>query len=195
MNYSSMLAYMVVSAITPGPNNLICLYLGATSGVRGARKFLSGSMTGLFLKMLLCGLLNVLLARLVPVIMPYLKWFGAAYMLYLGFMMARSGFTKDAETDDSKRESTFMSGILLQCLNVKSWVASLSIYSVYIIPHTSSLISVPIASAVYLIIIIAASLIWCIFGQSIQKVYHKWKLPISILMGLSLVACAITALL
>ena len=193
MNISSMLVYMIVTAITPGPNNLMCLYLGATVRLKGARNFLFGSMTGLFVKMLLCGVLNVVLAELVPALVPYLKWIGAAYMLYLGFIMAREGFKKDDEAEDRKDGSTFMSGILLQCLNIKSWVSSLSIYSVYIVPYTTSLSAVVFASFAYLAFIIASSLIWCLFGQAIQKIYAKWKLPLSILMGLSLVFCAVTA--
>lgn len=185
---------MVVSAITPGPNNLMCLYLGAKSGVKGAKNFLFGSMTGLFVKMLLCGVLNLALAEWVPILVPYLKWVGAAYMVYLGFVMAKSGFTKDEESENNKQGESFMSGIFLQCLNVKSWVAALSIYSVYIIPYTTSLWAVLAASLSYLIIIILASLTWCVFGQAIHGIYQRWKLPISILMGLSLVLCAVTAI-
>ena len=70
MNISSMLVYMIVTAITPGPNNLMCLYLGATVRLKGARNFLFGSMTGLFVKMLLCGVLNVVLAELVEPVVP-----------------------------------------------------------------------------------------------------------------------------
>ena len=195
INYSSLLTYMVVSAITPGPNNLMCLYLGATVRLKGAKNFLFGSMTGLFVKMLLCGAVNVGLAELVPVLVPYLKWVGAAYMLYLGFMMAREGFQKDDTNDVKEGKSTFLSGILLQCLNVKSWVSSLSIYSVYVISYTTRFSAVLLASSAYLIIIIGCSLTWCLFGQAIKNIYAKWKLPISILMGLSLAFCAVTALL
>lgn len=195
MNYLSLLLYLSVSAITPGPNNLMCLYLGATVKLKGARKFMYGSFTGIFVKMLLCGALNVALAQLVPVIVPYLKWIGAAYMLYLGFVMAREGFKKDDESGEKSGDSTFMSGILLQCLNVKSWVSALSVYPVYVIPYTTSFIAVLFTSVLFLVLIIISSLIWCLFGQAIQNIYKRYKLPISILMGLSLAACAVTALL
>lgn len=195
MNYSSLLLYMVVASITPGPNNLMCLFLGATCGVKGARKFMMGSFTGFVVKMLLCGALNMALAQLVPVLVPYLKWIGAAYMLYLGFVMAREGFKKDEETDKKEGESTFMSGILLQCLNIKSWVSSLSVYPVYIIPYTTTFLAVLGTTGAFTVLIIISSFIWCLFGQAIQKLYKKYKLPISILMGLSLAFCAVTALL
>lgn len=195
MNLTSMLTYMAVTAITPGPNNLMCLFLGATVRLRGAKNFLLGSMTGLFTKTIICGMLNVALAETVPKLVPYLKWIGAAYMLYLAYVMAREGFRDDEDEGERKNNgSTFMSGIFLQCLNIKSWVSALSIFSVYVIPYTVSLTAIFGASVAYLAFIIISSLIWCLFGQAIQNLYNKWKKPISILMGLSLVFCAVTAL-
>ena len=194
INYAALLTYMGVTSVTPGPNNLTCLYLGATGPLRSARSFLAGSWTGLFVKALLCGALNVALAETVPALVPYLKWVGAAYMLYLGFVMAREGFRKDEEESPRAAASTFMGGIALQCLNVKSWVAALSIFSVYVIPHTTALSAIVLASAAFLLFVIVCSLAWFLFGRAIQRLYRRWKKPISLLMGASLVYCAITAL-
>ena len=135
MNIPAFLVYCAIMAVTPGPNNLMSLYLGASGGSRFWR-FFAGSMAGLFVKCALCGLLNVLLAEKIPALVPYLKWLGALYMLYLAFGMVRSGL-KPAADDQRSGEGSFQSGILLQVLNVKSWVAALSIFSVYIIPFTA----------------------------------------------------------
>jgi len=128
MNIPAFLIYCVVMAITPGPNNLMSLYLGAKGGIRYFIRFFCGSMTGLFVKCALCGLLNVILAEKIPALVPYLKWLGALYMLYLAFGMVRSGIKKE-QSESGSGEGTFRSGILLQVLNVKSWVAALSIFS------------------------------------------------------------------
>ena len=89
MNIPAFLVYCAIMAVTPGPNNLMSLYLGASGGSRFWR-FFAGSMAGLFVKCALCGLLNVLLAEKIPALVPYLKWLGALYMLYLAFGMVRS---------------------------------------------------------------------------------------------------------
>ena len=88
MNIPAFLVYCAIMAVTPGPNNLMSLYLGASGGSRFWR-FFAGSMAGLFVKCALCGLLNVLLAEKIPALVPYLKWLGALYMLYLAFGMVR----------------------------------------------------------------------------------------------------------
>ena len=83
MNYAPMLVYVLVACITPGPNNIMAMYLSAHYGFKGARKFMIGSSTGFTIKMLLCGGLNLVLAEAIPAAVPYVKWIGAAYMLYL----------------------------------------------------------------------------------------------------------------
>ena len=192
MNIPAFLVYCAVMAITPGPNNLMCLYLGAKGGVRYFAPFFGGSMTGLFVKCALCGLLNVLLAEKIPVLVPYLKWLGALYMLYLAFSMVQSGLKK--EEDDAKSgEGTFRSGILLQVLNVKSWVAALSIFSVYVIPFTTAVSAILLSAFTFAFFCAAASLLWCGFGTVIQKLYRRCRLPVSIVLAVTLVYCAWSA--
>ena len=192
MNIPAFLVYCVIMAITPGPNNLMSLYLGAKGGIRYFLKFFSGSMTGLFVKCALCGLLNVLLAEKIPALVPYLKWLGALYMLYLAFTMVRSGIKKEEDTSRSG-EGTFRSGILLQVLNVKSWVAALSIFSVYVIPFTTAVGTILLAAFTFTFFCAVASMIWCGFGAAIQKLYRRYRLPVSIVLAITLIYCAWSA--
>ena len=194
IDFSGMLLYLAVSAFTPGPNNLMCMYLGATYGLKGSRKFITASMASVFVKALLCGLLNVALASVIPAVVPVLKWVGAAYMLYLAWTMLKSGM-KGGQVGEKQGESTYSAGILLQILNMKSWVSAISLFSVYVVPYTTALWTVLAGAGTMLGLLIAASLSWCLFGRAIKNVYEKYRLPISILMALSLVYCAVTAVL
>lgn len=194
IDFSGMVLYLAVSAFTPGPNNLMCMYLGATYGLKGSRKFITASMASVFVKALLCGLLNVALAAVIPTVVPVLKWVGAAYMLYLAWTMLRSGMKGEAVAE-KKGESTYSAGILLQILNMKSWISALSVFSVYVVPYTTALWAVLVGSGTMLGLLILASLSWCLFGRAIKTVYENYRLPISILMALSLVYCAVTAVL
>ena len=194
IDFSGMLLYLAVSAFTPGPNNLMCMYLGATYGLKGSRKFITASMASVFVKALLCGLLNVALASVIPSVVPVLKWVGAAYMLYLAWTMLKSGM-KGGQVGEKQGESTYSAGILLQILNMKSWVSAISLFSVYVVPYTTALWAVLAGAGTMLGLLIAASLSWCLFGRAIKNVYEKYRLPISILMALSLVYCAVTAVL
>ena len=138
MNYAPLMLYIVITCITPGPNNIMCMYLGAHCGLRGARKFMTASIAMFFIKMLLCGILNVALADVLPEIVPYLKWLGAAYMLYLAIHILMDGFRKKQDNVDEAvqtGESGYKRGVLLQVFNVKSWMGGLSVFSIYVVPY------------------------------------------------------------
>ena len=194
MDTAALLLYLVVSSITPGPNNLMSLYLGANDGLRRSRRFLYGSTAGFAAKALICGLLNMALASAVPTAVPYLKWLGVAYMLYLAFCMLRGGFREEKTDGVRGGEATFAAGILLQVLNVKSWISCLSMYSVYVIGHTTApavMLAVALAATV---LIGGSALCWMCFGSAFQAVYRAHRRVFSVVLALSLVLCAITAL-
>ena len=195
MKYSALLIYLAIMCITPGPNNLTALYLGAEYGVRGAQRFIIESQTALFVKSLLCGLLYLALASVMPVLVPYLKWIGAAYMLYLAWNMIKSGFSSPAsDTAEERHTGAYPSGILLQCLNFKSWIVCLSFYSVYVMPYTQKIGVIVLVSAVFAGLALAATYIWCVSGKMLDRVYRRYRKPCSVILALSLVYCAVTAL-
>lgn len=194
IDFAAMGLYLAATSFTPGPNNLMCMYLGAHYGLKGSRRFIFGSMSAVFVKALLCGLLNVVLARFIPMVVPVLKWVGAAYMLYLAWTMLKSGLQK-GETAEKQGEATCSAGVLLQVLNMKSWISALSLFSVYVVPHTTALWAILAAACLMLALLILASLSWCLFGRAIKSVYERYRLSISAVMALSLVYCAVTALL
>lgn len=195
MDFTSMTVYLAVLSITPGPNNLMTMYLCANHGIKKARKFMLASMASYFVKMLLCGLLNVALAEAIPAAVPYLKWVGAAYMLYLAVHIFMDGFKNVPQQNASvSGESTYKSGILLQLLNIKSWVGGLTLYSIYVVPYTTSTLDVLTATLISSAAMIVSSLLWAVFGTAIRQVYNRHKKVCSTIMALSLVWCAVTAL-
>ena len=191
----ALILYLWIQSITPGPNNLTCLYLGAKYGFRGTWKFMTASMLALLVKTLLCGILNMLLAKYIPALVNWLKWFGAAYMVYLGWCMAKSGWEDDTHLTGQQTESSYRAGIMLQLLNIKSWIASLSMFAVYIIPVNPSAFTIVWTSVMFFVIALICSIIWALFGSALRKLIAKYKKPFGIIMGLSLLYCAITAVL
>lgn len=193
MDIAAMLLYLTVSSITPGPNNLMSLYLGANYGLRASRRFLYGSTTGFAVKALLCGFLNVALAQAVPAAVAYLKWLGAAYMLFLAYSMLRAGFRAEAGGAQGG-EATFAAGILLQVMNVKSWIGCLSVYSVYVVAHTTAAGAVLAVALVFTALITASAFCWMSFGSVFQRAYRAHRRGFSVVCAASLVVCAVTAL-
>lgn len=192
----TLIVFLAVQSITPGPNNITCLYLGGNYGFKGTYKFLTASMISLFIKALLCGLLNIALSEIIPSIMVYFKWIGAAYFVYLAIVMILSGWKKEEENDvNTKYTSSYGSGVLLQVMNAKSWVACLSMFAVYVIPYRNDFWIILIASLIFMILCLISSIIWAMFGQLLKSFIEKYKKVFGIVMGALLLYCAITALL
>lgn len=192
---ASMILYMAVMDITPGPNNLTMLYLGSRYGLSGTRKFLTASVICFFLKMVLCGMLNSMLSEFIPQILFVMKWAGAAYMLYLAFVMAKSGWEEEGTLKAQQQESTYRSGVLLQILNGKSWIAAVTLFAVYVIPYPEMKIGVAAASFINTVLMLISSVVWGAFGSTMKNFISRYKKPFGIVMGLSLLYCTVTAVL
>ncbi len=192
MNVSALLLYMFVQSSTPGPNNFMCMFSAAQYGFKGALRYITGSVTGFVIKMVLCGMLSLALAVLIPSLVPYLKWVGGAYLVYLAVHIILDA-RKPANDSDKEGGSTFMSGILLQCLNIKSWIYCLTLYTVYIIPYTTSQVTMILWCLIAVGFMIPTSLCYAVFGHAIRRVYSKYRMACGIVFALALIYCAIIA--
>jgi len=149
------------------------------------------------MKAILCALLSILFATLIPDAMPYLKWVGGAYLLYLAVSILLSTRKKNhvQENASESGSSTFRSGILLQCLNMKSWLSLLTLFSVYITVHTTSFFAISMWILIAICVMFISTAFWSLFGKVTKRIYERYKLAFNILMAAALVYCSITAVL
>ena len=88
--------YSFVMSITPGPNNVMLTASGATFGFRKTVPHILGVSAGFSVVLLaVCAGLDALFSRW-PEIQTGLRWLGAAYLIYLGWRILRSGEAKEA---------------------------------------------------------------------------------------------------
>ncbi len=122
---SALLVLATATSFTPGPNTTLSTALAANRGLRGALHFVMAVPVG-------WGLLFTLstagLGALV-VAVPALRWAivlgGVAYLFWLARRLWGSG--KLSEADQAQLDVGFAQGVLLQFLNIKAWMISLSI--------------------------------------------------------------------
>ena len=89
-SWLNFLSYAVVTAVTPGPNNLMSLSNAGRLGFRRALPFNLGIWAGFTVVMLLCTAFCGALSDLIPRIRTPMLVIGAAYMLYLAWKTFRS---------------------------------------------------------------------------------------------------------
>ena len=188
-----MLVYMLVTLYTPGPNNLTSMCLSAQYGFRGTRRFRLGNGAAFLFKALLCGALNLALSALLPGLVPYLKWFGAAYMLYLAWGTLRNGWRGEASDEPTGRDATFAAGVALQMVNVKSWVYCLSIFSTYVVPYTQRVGAIALVAVISNLLAYSSIVLWALCGSALRRVYQAHRKAFSAVMAGLLAFCAVTA--
>lgn len=65
-NWVSFLTYAVITAVTPGPNNIMSMSNGGRKGFKGALPFNLGVGVGFSIVMLICTFLCSVVSSLIP---------------------------------------------------------------------------------------------------------------------------------
>jgi cysteine/O-acetylserine efflux protein len=181
----SYVLYAVVTAFTPGPNNIVALYAISQRGWRRGKGIVVGITAGFLCVMIACGLFCYELARYLPAVTGVLKYVGAVYIVYLAIHIA---LTKPEKNEN--RQMSFWKGFLLQFVNMKIILYSITVYTGYILPHESRLLPLFFHAAVMTLIGTAGCLTWAAAGGLFQKFLRKYYRPFNIVMALILVYCA-----
>lgn len=84
-NWFAFLTYAVITAATPGPNNIMSMSNGGRLGFKGALPFNFGILAGFAAVMLICTAFCSPLTELIPAVKTPMLIAGAAYMLHLAW--------------------------------------------------------------------------------------------------------------
>lgn len=183
------LTYAVVTAVTPGPNNLMSLSNGSRKGFWGALPFNLGILAGFSVVMLLCTAFCSLLYAWLPKIRTPMLVVGAAYMLFLAWETLRSGEI----TSIAGFRGGFLSGLLLQFVNPKIYLYGMMSMEAYILPFYQGRPVLLVCFALLLAGIgFAFSLLWSAFGSAFQRLFSRRAKQVNTGMALLLVYCAVS---
>ena len=185
--YLSLLGFMVVSTVTPGPNNILLFASGLNYGMKRTLPLIFGIGNGFAFLLACVGLGLGQLLEVFPAAFTAIKVMGAAYMLYLAWRIATSG---PLEIDAGKaRPMKYYEAALFQWVNPKAWVITVVLASTYtskdnyyvtlaIIVATAGILNLPTIST------------WAVFGTAMKQfLSDPKKLRIfNIVMAVALVA-------
>lgn len=158
-------------------------------GIVGAWQFSSGILVGFAVLGTLSGILTTSLYNWIPIVEPYFKFAGAAYLLYLAWQI---GFSKGSKKGGKNKRSSFLSGFILQVINIKSILFFLTVMSAFILPFHHSI--KPIVFYLILTIFLGwlALLLWSGFGSIFKSLFTKHDLSFRVIMCLLLVYSAVS---
>lgn len=188
-NWVSFLTYAVVTAVTPGPNNIMSMSNGSRKGFRGAIPFNLGIWVGFSAVMLICTAFCSMVSSLIPKIKLPMLIVGAAYMLYLAWETFRSS---DSIEEDHSRDG-FLSGLLLQFINPKIYIYCIMSMEAYILPFYNGNYPALFGFAMLLAFIgFVFTLCWSAFGSVFKRLFSKHAKLMNTIMALLLVYCAVS---
>lgn len=190
--FFSMLVFLWVAAITPGPNNMLLASGGANFGFLRSLPLLGGIVLGMqaMLLMVVLGIGGLML--LYPSFHFLLKVAGSLYLLWLAWKLGSARYEALNDNDDAAAVPvSFWQGSLLQLVNPKAWLMSLGAVASFSLPdeaYRSSVVAISIGVAT---VNVVAGVIWLGFGSLIGLLLRSrlaWSI-FNITMGVLTAAC------
>lgn len=187
----TLLLYILIVGYTPGPANIYSLTCAMKYGRKQALVMWRGLLTGFTIAVIGMAVLSHLLGEALGDYVAYLKYLGAAYILWLAFQIYRESGAKVK----SARLCTYWSGLVMQLTNAKMLLFDLTVFSLFVLPYSDSLIDMFPVAALLLLAGPGANLLWLLAGDYLRHIFGKYQKQVDIVMALLLVLCAVVILL
>ncbi|MCC3702699.1 LysE family translocator [Rouxiella badensis] len=191
--FLSMLGFLWVAAITPGPNNMLLTTSGANFGFMRSLLLMIGIMLGMQSILLLVAFGVGGLILIYPTLHTVLKVLGSLYLLWLAWKIGTSAY-ETLETDaPPPKPIRLYQGWLLQFLNPKAWLMGLGAVASFSLAGAAYNHSIAAISLGMFLVNLVSGIIWLGFGTVIGRLLHSRRAwyTFNIAMGLLTAACVL----
>ncbi|GKX38185.1 LysE family translocator [Pectobacterium versatile] len=191
--FLSMLGFLWVAAITPGPNNMLLTTSGANFGFMRSLWLMVGIMLGMQSILLLVAFGVGSLILIYPSLHFILKVLGSAYLLWLAWKIATAAYERLETSAAPPQPIRFYQGWLLQFLNPKAWLMALGAVASFSLAGEGYNQSVIAISIGIVLVNLVSGVIWLGFGTMIGRLLCSKKAWIifNVSMGLLTAACVL----
>ncbi|MCM3791419.1 LysE family transporter [Domibacillus indicus] len=187
MNITSFFMYCFIVTFTPGPTNIVILSTVHNFGTKKAMEYTYGATIAFGLLLAISALLNTLLVTILPKILMVMQIVGSVYMFYLAYQIYKMDTSKTAVN----QTGTFMSGFLMQFLNPKVVLFTMTVIPSFIMPYYTAVPIVTISVIAITLIGFLAFVTWALFGTIFKEFLQKHKKTVNVVMALFLIYAAI----
>ncbi len=188
-NLPSFLIYIFVTAYTPGPNNIMSMSNASRFGFKRSFPFNLGILAGFAIVMPFCSIFSATLFQYIPKVKIFMLVLGAAYMLYLAWKTYTS--SSDLGISESK-EGSFLAGMLLQFVNPKIYIYTITSMSAFILPVYDSPWILLGFALILSFVGFTGTVLWSLFGSVFCRLFSEKAKAVNTVMALLLVYCAIS---
>jgi threonine/homoserine/homoserine lactone efflux protein len=159
--------FAVAMCFTPGPNNAMLLASGLNFGFRRTLPHVLGVTFGFGVVVGMMGLGLGAIFATYPTLYTVLKFVGAAYLLYLAWVIAMSGGIDD-KGEKGGRPLSFFAGAAFQWVNVKGLIMAVGAVTTYsaIAPFPYNILAL---SLIFTVVGFLSSASWTLFGTGLRS--------------------------
>ncbi len=182
----ALLLQILVVGYTPGPANIYALTMAIRHGRRKSLRMWAGLAVGASIAVCVVAVLTHFLGEALGDYVVYLKYFGAAYLVYLAYKVWKSGASSDKDGD-----CTFLSGMLMQMTNAKILLFELSVFSTFVLPYSHNLKDLFPVAALLLVAGPGANLVWLIVGSYLSALFTRYYRQVDLVSAIAIVLCAV----
>ena len=169
----SILSFVVATAFTPGPNNLMLLSSGLSFGYRGTVPLIAGIMIGFPLMVVAVGLGIGELFLVFPMLYSILKVVGISYLLWMAWKISQ--VKGSLHTDETNKPFSVLQSALFQWVNPKAWIMAITSTTSFISNEGEIQLQVLFIAFIYLVVGLFSTHSWALGGVLLQKFIQKEK--------------------
>jgi threonine/homoserine/homoserine lactone efflux protein len=186
--FFAMGMFALTMSISPGPVNMITLSAGVNYGLRRTMPFVCGAAIGFTLLLATVGLGVSQLVERTPIFLNVLSFLGAILIAYMGYRIATAKPSHDTQVHEAP---VFAQGFLLQWLNPKAWIASLTGVSAFGLADSRGMLIA--FCTMYLVVCFASIATWAYIGSRLTETLENDSrlATFNTLMGAALILVAI----
>jgi threonine/homoserine/homoserine lactone efflux protein len=160
-----LLGYIVVSSVTPGPNNLMMLQSGANFGLARTWPHILGVAVGFPVMIVAIGFGLTYVFDAYPIVHEILKWVSFIFLLWLAWQIASAG-RPDAQAAGGK-PVTFLQAAAFQWVNPKGWAMGVGALALFITDGGNRALQVGVIAFLFGAVCLPNGVAWTLFGRAI----------------------------
>ncbi len=150
-------------------------------------KYTYGATIAFGLLLVFSAVLSTTLITIIPRILVVMQIIGSFYMFYLAYQIYKMDTSKPAVN----QTATFMTGFLMQFLNPKVIIFTLTIIPNFIMPYYNTIPAVTISVMVITLVGFLAFATWVLFGTIFKEFLQRHQKTVNVIMALFLVYAAV----
>ena len=188
-DFLSLIIFGFVTAMTPGPNNIASSYSGFNFGYKKTLPLILAVISGWTLLLVLMNTGLIIIFRQYPFIQEIIRILGSVFLVYLAYLIS---FSKPSKGAPIKNPISFSKAFILQFINPKSLVVSMTTVSIFIDPENYLRDSLIVISYFFLLAVLSINS-WCLMGMYLRNfaTSEKFIRNFNYTMSFLLIVCVI----